>query len=116
MDRGGSLLTSDDVLPGVAERIDLLQVEPMLEAGQKLDAGDVVAKVVADVVGAGLGVGREATVLIAWRGHAGGLLSASVRLGQLGTVRAQVSPRDLTPELDTQAARHRDRGARLFIT
>jgi urease subunit gamma/beta len=36
MDLGGSLLTTDDVLPGVAELIDVLQVEPMFEDGQKL--------------------------------------------------------------------------------
>jgi len=36
MDLGGSLLTTDDVLPGVRELIDLLQVEPMFEDGQKL--------------------------------------------------------------------------------
>ena len=36
MDFGGSLLTTDDVLPGVAELIDVLQVEPMFEDGQKL--------------------------------------------------------------------------------
>jgi urease subunit gamma/beta len=36
MDLGGSLLTTDDVLPGVADLIDVLQVEPMFEDGQKL--------------------------------------------------------------------------------
>ena len=36
MDLGGRLLTTDDVLPGVAELIDLLQVEPMFDDGQKL--------------------------------------------------------------------------------
>jgi len=36
MDLGGSLLTTDDVMPGVAELIDVLQVEPMFEDGQKL--------------------------------------------------------------------------------
>jgi urease subunit gamma/beta len=36
MDLGGRLLTTDDVLPGVAELIDVLQVEPMFEDGQKL--------------------------------------------------------------------------------
>jgi urease subunit gamma/beta len=36
MDLGGNLLTTDDVLPGVAELIDVLQVEPMFEDGQKL--------------------------------------------------------------------------------
>jgi urease subunit gamma/beta len=36
MDLGGNLLTTDDVLPGVADLIDVLQVEPMFEDGQKL--------------------------------------------------------------------------------
>jgi urease subunit gamma/beta len=36
MDRGGRILTTDDVMPGVAELIDVLQVEPMFEDGQKL--------------------------------------------------------------------------------
>ena len=36
MDLGGSILTTDDVMPGVAELIDVLQVEPMFEDGQKL--------------------------------------------------------------------------------
>ena len=36
MDLGGRLLTTDDVLPGVADLIDVLQVEPMFEDGQKL--------------------------------------------------------------------------------
>ena len=36
MDLGGTLLTTDDVLPGVADLIDVLQVEPMFEDGQKL--------------------------------------------------------------------------------
>jgi urease subunit gamma/beta len=36
MDLGGSLLTTEDVLPGVADLIDVLQVEPMFEDGQKL--------------------------------------------------------------------------------
>jgi urease subunit gamma/beta len=36
MDLGGALLTTDDVLPGVADLIDILQVEPMFEDGQKL--------------------------------------------------------------------------------
>jgi urease subunit gamma/beta len=36
MELGGRLLTTDDVLPGVAELIDVLQVEPMFEDGQKL--------------------------------------------------------------------------------
>jgi len=36
MDLGGRILTTDDVLPGVAELIDVLQVEPMFEDGQKL--------------------------------------------------------------------------------
>ncbi len=120
---------------------------------RELDAGEVAAQVadriasgtwagnlavVEGAVGAGLGVGREATVLIALRGHTAALLSAAVRLGRLGTVRAQVLLRDLTPdlercartaqsigreqlrstipELDIQAARHRDRDARLFMT
>jgi urease accessory protein len=119
----------------------------------ELDAGHVAAEVheriesgawagnlavVEGVVCAGLGVGREAAVLISLRGHAAALLSAAVRLGRLGTVRAQALLRDLTPELercahtaqsvgldqlrstlpelDIHAARHRDRDARLFIT
>jgi urease subunit gamma/beta len=36
MDLGGRILTTDDVMPGVAELIDVLQVEPMFEDGQKL--------------------------------------------------------------------------------
>ena len=36
MDLGGGILTTDDVMPGVAELIDVLQVEPMFEDGQKL--------------------------------------------------------------------------------
>ncbi len=36
MDLGGRILTTDDVMPGVAELIDVLQVEPMFENGQKL--------------------------------------------------------------------------------
>jgi len=120
---------------------------------RELDAGDVVVQVseriasgawagnlpvVEGAVGAGLGVGRQATVLIALRGHAAALLSAAVRLGRLGTVRSQVLLRELTPELehcartaqsvgrdelrstvpelDIHAARHRDRDARSFIT
>ena len=36
MDFGGRILTTDDVMPGVANLIDVLQVEPMFEDGQKL--------------------------------------------------------------------------------
>ena len=36
MDLGGRILTTDDVMPGVADLIDVLQVEPMFEDGQKL--------------------------------------------------------------------------------
>jgi urease subunit gamma/beta len=36
MDLGGGILTTDDVMPGVADLIDVLQVEPMFEDGQKL--------------------------------------------------------------------------------
>ena len=36
MDQGGRILTTDDVMPGVADLIDVLQVEPMFEDGQKL--------------------------------------------------------------------------------
>ena len=36
MDFGGRILTTDDVMPGVADLIDVLQVEPMFEDGQKL--------------------------------------------------------------------------------
>lgn len=36
MDLGGRILTTDDVMPGVADLIDILQVEPMFEDGQKL--------------------------------------------------------------------------------
>lgn len=36
MDLGGQILTTDEVLPGVADLIDVLQVEPMFEDGQKL--------------------------------------------------------------------------------
>jgi urease subunit gamma/beta len=36
MDLGATILTTDDVLPGVAQLIDVLQVEPMFEDGQKL--------------------------------------------------------------------------------
>lgn len=36
MDRGGRILTTDDVMPGVADLIDVLQVEPMFDDGQKL--------------------------------------------------------------------------------
>jgi urease accessory protein len=119
----------------------------------ELDAGEVAAEVaeliasgawagnlavVEGAVGAGLGVGRGETVLIALRSHAVALLSAAVRLGRLGTVRGQVLLRELAPELercartaqsvdrdqlrstipelDIQAARHADRDARLFIT
>jgi urease subunit gamma/beta len=36
MDLGATILTTDDVMPGVAELIDILQVEPMFADGQKL--------------------------------------------------------------------------------
>jgi urease subunit gamma/beta len=36
MELGGRILTTDDVMPGVADLIDILQVEPMFEDGQKL--------------------------------------------------------------------------------
>jgi urease subunit gamma/beta len=36
MDFGGRILTTDDVMPGVADLIGVLQVEPMFEDGQKL--------------------------------------------------------------------------------
>jgi urease subunit gamma/beta len=36
MDLGASILSTDDVLPGVADLVDVLQVEPMFEDGQKL--------------------------------------------------------------------------------
>jgi urease subunit gamma/beta len=36
MDLGGRILTTDDVMPGVADLIDVLQVEPMFADGQKL--------------------------------------------------------------------------------
>jgi urease subunit gamma/beta len=36
MELGGSLLTTDDVLPGVAELVGTLQVEGFFEDGQKL--------------------------------------------------------------------------------
>jgi urease subunit gamma/beta len=36
MDLGGRILTTDDVMPGVADLIDVLQVEPMFDDGQKL--------------------------------------------------------------------------------
>jgi urease subunit gamma/beta len=36
MHLGGQILTTDDVMPGVADLIDVLQVEPMFEDGQKL--------------------------------------------------------------------------------
>ena len=36
MDFGGRILTTDDVMPGVADLIDVLQVEPMFDDGQKL--------------------------------------------------------------------------------
>jgi urease accessory protein len=119
----------------------------------ELDAGELAAAVrariergdwpgnlavVEGVVGAGLGVDRETTVLMAVRGHALAMLSAAVRLGRLGTARAQALLRELAPviercgrhalsvdreqlrstlpELDVHAARHPARDARLFIT
>lgn len=118
-----------------------------LDAGQLVD--DIAGRIargewagnlalVEGTVGEGLGLGREATVLIALRGHAAALLSAAVRLGRLGTVRGQVLLRELAPvlqrcartalgvgrdqlrstlpELDIHAARHPERDARLFIT
>lgn len=36
MDLGGQILTTDDVLPGVAELVGVLPVEEMLMDGQKL--------------------------------------------------------------------------------
>jgi urease subunit gamma/beta len=36
MDLGSRILTTDDVMPGVADLIDVLQVEPMFDDGQKL--------------------------------------------------------------------------------
>jgi urease accessory protein len=136
-----------------ARRASTLCGGRLASLAQELDAGEVAAEVagriesgewagnlavVEGVVGAGLGLGRQATVLIALRGHAAALLSAAVRLGRIGTVRAQVLLRELAPELercagtaqsvgrdqlrstvpelDIQAARHRERDARLFIT
>ncbi|MBN1527870.1 MAG: hypothetical protein JW895_02350 [Thermoleophilaceae bacterium] len=110
------------------------------EARARIAGGDWPGNlaVVEGVVGAGLGLEREATVLIAVRGHALAMLSAAVRLGRLGTARAQALLRELAPviqrstrnalgiereqlrstlpELDVHAARHPARDARLFIT
>jgi urease accessory protein len=120
---------------------------------RELDAGELVGEVadrvvsgdwpgnlavVEGAVAAGLGLAREATVLIAVRGHAAAMLSAAVRLGRLGAAHAQALLRELAPvirrsaltalrlsreelrstlpELDIHAARHADRDVRLFMT
>lgn len=89
-------------------------------------------------LGAGVGIPREQTVLMAVRGHASAMLSSAVRLGRLGANRSQALLFELTPdidrcaqvamgvsvedmrstlpELEIQAARHEHREARLFIT
>lgn len=94
--------------------------------------------VVEGAVGAGLGIPREQTVLIAVRGHASAMLASAVRLGRLGANRSQVLLVELTsdidrcaqvamrvsvddmrstlPELEIHAARHEHREARLFMT
>jgi urease accessory protein len=89
-------------------------------------------------VGAGVGITREETVLIALRGHAAAILSSAVRLGRLGTTRSQALLYELTsdlqkcaqtamdtsldemrstlPELEIHAARHEHRRTRLFVS
>jgi urease accessory protein len=101
-------------------------------------AGAGNLSVVEGAVGAGMGVSREQTVLIAVRGHAVAMLSSAVRLGRLGTTRSQALLFELTselercaqtairvslgdlrstlPELEIHAARHERRDARLFMT
>ena len=94
--------------------------------------------VVEGAVGAGMGIAREETVLIAVRGHAAAMLSAAVRLGRLGTTRSQAllfelcpdleecagvamgvrldDMRATLPELEIHAARHAHREVRLFMS
>ena len=89
-------------------------------------------------VGAGAGIGREQTVLMAARGHASSMLSSAVRLGKLGANRGQALLFELTPdiercarvalgvsvdemrstlpELEIHVARNERREARLFMT
>ncbi len=117
---------------GLGEVVERLSVE--IEAGAQ--PGNLA--VVEGAVGAGMGIAREETVLIAVRGHAAAMLSAAVRLGRLGTTRSQAllfelcpdleecarvamgvrldDMRATLPELEIHAARHAHREVRLFMS
>ncbi|MBA3261017.1 MAG: urease accessory protein UreF [Thermoleophilaceae bacterium] len=117
---------------GIGEVVERLTVE--IEEGAR--PGNLA--VVEGAVGAGMGIARDETVLIAVRGHAAAMLSAAVRLGRLGTTRSQallyelgpdledcaataagVSLEDMRatlPELEIHAARHAYREVRLFMS
>ena len=79
---------------GLGEVVERLSVE--IEAGAQ--PGNLA--VVEGAVGAGMGIAREETVLIAVRGHAAAMLSAAVRLGRLGTTRSQALLFELGPDLE----------------
>ena len=127
---GGSSPPRADL--GLGEVVERLSAE--IEAGAQ--PGNLA--VVEGAVGAGMGIAREETVLIAVRGHAAAMLSAAVRLGRLGTTRSQAllfelcpdleecarvamgvrldDMRATLPELEIHAARHAHREARLFMS
>ena len=136
-----------------ARRASTLCGSRLATLARDLNIGEVVDRLAAEIaggawagnlsvvegaVGAGMGVSREQTVLIAVRGHASAMLSSVVRLGRLGTTRSQALLFELTsdlencaqtatgvslgdlrstlPELEIHAARHEQRDARLFMT
>lgn len=120
--------------------LTLLRVPVCMEYFGAVEAGESPGNlaVVEGVAAQGLGVERDAAVLIELRGAAAGLLSAAVRLGRLSAFRAQralheLEPalveaaaeavglslddlRSFSPELDVYALRHRRAETRLFAT
>lgn len=140
-------------LSGPARRASTLCGSRLAALARDMDIGEVVGHLAREIaggawagnlalvegaVGAGMGITREQTVLMAVRGHAGAMLSSAVRLGRLGAFRSQALLYELTPdiekcadvamgvglgdmrstvpELEIHAARHEQREARLFMT